>query len=43
MDKLIKKILVEWSYRLDDGMIDLCDGNSLIHHFVYKGFPNQKI
>ena len=23
MDKLIKKILVEWSYRLDDGMIDL--------------------
>ena len=23
MNNLIKKILVEWSYRLDDGMIDL--------------------
>ena len=23
MSKLINKILVEWSYRLDDGMIDL--------------------
>ena len=23
MNKLIKKILVEWSYRLDDGMINL--------------------
>ena len=23
MNNLIKKILVEWSYRLDDGIIDL--------------------